>query len=95
MKFSILNIEPLSGTKANSDSNGIYLDGKRIVPDISYFLIVANDDVMQQVKLPKSMHMELDRLSYKEEFVTREQIWKEDPTAQQMDESIEKLNSEK
>lgn len=77
------------------DSNGIYLNGKMIVPDISYFLLTANNDVMQQIKLPKSMHLELDRLSYKEDFVSRDQIWKEDPSAQEMDESIEKLSSEK
>ena len=92
--FSINGLKIEKKELANdSDSNGIYLNGKKIAPDISYFFEVEKDEVREQVKMPKSMQLELDRYSYKEEFVDRAQIWKEDPIAQRIDESLEQLHA--
>lgn len=74
------------------DSNGIYLNGKKIAPDISYFLEKEIDGRVKLVELPKSLSIELDSSSYKEEFVTRAQIWESDPESKIYDEIMEEIS---
>lgn len=74
------------------DSNGIYLNGKKISPDIFYFLEKETDGRVELVELPKSMSIELDSSSYKEEFVTRAQIWESDPESKKYDNIMEEIS---
>jgi hypothetical protein len=74
----------------NTDANGIYLNKKMIVPDIQYFLFLTKDEISTLSDLPKSMKMVQDRSSYNEKFVSRAEIWKDDPEAQRIDELMNK-----
>lgn len=82
-----LNIEKKEYAN-NPDANGIYLNKKMIVPDINYYLFSTRDDIYTLIDLPKSMKVVMDRSSYNEEFVTRAEIWKDDPNAQRIDELV-------
>lgn len=75
------------------DLNGIYLDGIRIEPDIIYDLNEISSDTGPLKKKTKPKVLIYDRASVHEEFVSREQIWKEDPLAQRIDELIEEHSS--
>ncbi len=88
--FSVNDLKIEKREYANdSDLNGIYLKGKRVIPDISYYLLKGNE----LNELPENMELQLDRASWKEEFVSREQIWKEDPNAKIIDERLEKIKN--
>lgn len=69
----------------DDDLNGIYLDGKRITPSLFYSL--DKGSVLEE--LPESINVLMDRASWSEEFVMRTQIWKEDPSAQRIDEILD------
>lgn len=88
--FSINGLKIEKKEFANdSDLNGIYLKGKKITPDLCYYL----DTGSTLEDFPKSMHLEMDRASWNEEFVTRAQIWKEDPDSQRIDEIREDVST--
>ena len=75
----------------DEDADGIYLDGKRISPDIDYFYEVIEGDVLDMVKLPPKKKLGLESVSYSEELVSRAEIWRDDRSALWMDKKFEKL----
>jgi hypothetical protein len=89
-----LNIEKREYAN-DSDANGIYYNKKLIIPCIQYYLLDTKDEIGKTKDLPKSMPLEPDNTSYHEEFITREQRWKDDPSLQKIDELVESNQSDK
>lgn len=81
-----LNIKEIHDPN-DEDQPRIFLDGKPILPDLYYYF--HSEDGSEKVE-----SLELDSMSTKETFITREKIWEEDPTHKIFDETLEKHTSE-